>query len=275
MSLTKDLVFLVLQFLDEENLQGTAHMLEHETGYFFDVKYFEDILLNGNWDEAERYLSGFTKVDDNRFSTKIYFEIRKQKFLEALDMHDHNKALDIFNKDLKVFRSDNEELFKEIAQLLILDDIREHPSLSIYGDTKSARRIMAHEVMKIVEANPLLYGKLHFPKIRNQRLRRLINQSLNWQHIRCTHPQPDPHIKTLFVDHVCQLGEHSDLQSFENNLPPSQDMPAIFPTSPASWTSSPSTVTHSVVSGAICLGAPTNPGGTFNSFNSTSSRDII
>lgn len=42
-------------------------------------------MLSGNWDEVERYLYGFTKVDDNRYSVKIFFEIRKQKYLEELD----------------------------------------------------------------------------------------------------------------------------------------------------------------------------------------------
>ena len=59
--------------------------LEQESGFYFNMKYFEDEVINGNWDEVERYLSGFTKVDDNRYSMKIFFEIRKQKYLEALD----------------------------------------------------------------------------------------------------------------------------------------------------------------------------------------------
>lgn len=49
------------------------------------MKYLEDEMYSGNWEEVERYLSGFTKVDDNRYSMKIFFEIRKQKYLEALD----------------------------------------------------------------------------------------------------------------------------------------------------------------------------------------------
>jgi len=49
------------------------------------MKYLEDQVEAGEWDEVERYLSGFTKVDDNRYSMKILFEIRKQKYLEALD----------------------------------------------------------------------------------------------------------------------------------------------------------------------------------------------
>ncbi|KAF8389153.1 hypothetical protein HHK36_025846 [Tetracentron sinense] len=121
-SLSRELVFLILQFLDEEKFKETVHKLEQESGFFFNMKYFEDEVHNGNWDEVERYLSGFTKVDDNRYSMKIFFEIRKQKYLEALDKHDRSKAVDILVKDLKVFSSFNEELFKEITQLLTLEN---------------------------------------------------------------------------------------------------------------------------------------------------------
>lgn len=61
--------------------------LEQESGFYFNMKYFEEEVQNGNWDEVERYLGGFTKVDDNRYSMKIFFEIRKQKYLEALDKY--------------------------------------------------------------------------------------------------------------------------------------------------------------------------------------------
>lgn len=72
--------FIFIIFLDH-----LLDRLERETGYFFDMKYFEDLALSGKWAEVESYLSGFTKVEDNKFSLKIYFEIRKQKYLEALD----------------------------------------------------------------------------------------------------------------------------------------------------------------------------------------------
>lgn len=139
--------------------------LEQESGFFFNMKHFEDQVLAGEWDEVERYLCGFTKVEDNRYSMKIFFEIRKQKYLEALDRwvfkmvavnisplwiswnsfkawlffslqsiaqfnicfllrQDRAKAVEILVKDLKVFASFNEELFKEITQLLTLDNFR-------------------------------------------------------------------------------------------------------------------------------------------------------
>lgn len=59
--------------------------LEQESGFFFNMKHFEDQVQAGEWDEVERYLCGFTKAEDNRYSMKIFFEIRKQKYLEALD----------------------------------------------------------------------------------------------------------------------------------------------------------------------------------------------
>ncbi|KAH9683637.1 Topless-related protein 2 [Citrus sinensis] len=202
-SLSRELVFLILQFLDEEKFKESVHRLEQESGFFFNMKYFEEKALAGEWDEIEKYLSGFTKVDDNRYSMKIFFEIRKQKYLEALDRHDRAKAVEILVKDLKVFSTFNEELFKEITQLLTLENFRENEQLSKYGDTRSARTIMLVELKKLIEANPLFRDKLVFPSLKTSRLRTLINQSLNWQHQLCKNPRPNPDIKTLFVDHSC------------------------------------------------------------------------
>ncbi|KAL6141041.1 hypothetical protein ACLB2K_059332 [Fragaria x ananassa] len=87
---------------------STVHMLEKESGVFFNIKYFEECLTNGEWDEAENYLSGFTKLDENDYSFSTFFEIRKQRYLDALDRHDHAKAVQILQKDLEVF-SDHKE----------------------------------------------------------------------------------------------------------------------------------------------------------------------
>uniref|UniRef100_A0A1D1XVX1 Protein TOPLESS n=1 Tax=Anthurium amnicola TaxID=1678845 RepID=A0A1D1XVX1_9ARAE len=275
-SLSRELVFLILQFLDEEKFKETVHKLEQESGFFFNMKYFEEEVHNGNWDEVEKYLSGFTKVDDNRYSMKIFFEIRKQKYLEALDKHDRAKAVDILIKDLKVFASFNEELFKEITQLLTLDNFRENEQLSKYGDTKSARAIMLVELKKLIEANPLFRDKLQFPSLKNSRLRTLINQSLNWQHQLCKNPRPNPDIKTLFVDHFCGQPNGARAPSPANNpllgsLPkaggfptlgahgPFQPAPAPVPAPLAGWMSNPPTATHAAVSGGtIGLGGAAN-----------------
>ncbi|XP_010545756.1 PREDICTED: topless-related protein 4 [Tarenaya hassleriana] len=273
-SLSRELVFLILQFLDEEKFKETVHRLEKESGFFFNMRYFEDCVTAGEWDEVEKYLAGFTKVDDNRYSMKIFFEIRKQKYLEALDKKDHAKAVEILVKELKVFSTFNEELFKEITMLLTLSNFRENEQLSKYGDTKSARAIMLGELKKLIEANPLFRDKLQFPSLKNSRLRTLINQSLNWQHQLCKHPRPNPDIKTLFVDHTCGPPNGARAPSpatnpLMNSVPkvggflplgahgPFQPTPATLTTSLAGWMPNPSAVSHqSVSAGPISLGAP-------------------
>ncbi|OIV95906.1 hypothetical protein TanjilG_27010 [Lupinus angustifolius] len=202
-SLSRELVFLILQFLDEEKFKDTVCKLEQESGFLFNVKHFEEKALAGEWDEVEKYLSGFTKVDDNRYSMKIFFEIRKQKYIEALDRRDKARAVEILVNDLKVFSTLNEDLYREITHLLTLDNFRENEQLSKYGDTKSARNIMLVELKKLIEANPLFRDKLAFPSLSSSRLRTLINQSLNWQHQQCNNRLPNPDIKTLLSDHTC------------------------------------------------------------------------
>lgn len=129
--------------------------LEKESGFFFNIRYFEEKVLAGEWDEVEKYLSGFTKVDDNRYSTKIYYDLRKQRYLESLDRwivisltilyilpfnfslssfnfgtcalicrNDKHQALDILLKDLKVFSTYSSDAYTEISQLLNLDNFR-------------------------------------------------------------------------------------------------------------------------------------------------------
>ncbi|KAG6706553.1 hypothetical protein I3842_07G227200 [Carya illinoinensis] len=276
-SLSRDLIFLILQFLDEEKFKDTLHKLEQESGMLFNLKYFEEMVLSGNWDEIERYLLGFTKLDDNRHSMKIFFEIRKQKYLEALDELDRSKAVDILAKDLKVFASFNEELFREMTMLLTLDNFRENEQLYNYKDSKTARAIMLIELKKLFEANPLFHDKLQFPNIRGSRLRMLINQSLNWQHSLCPNPRQNPDIRTLFVDHSCKNSNDSLAQLAASNqligsptkmegfLPLGTNVP-FQPTSVelqaplTTWMSNLSTRTHSAVSGGgIDFGRVTNP----------------
>ncbi|CAH2073505.1 unnamed protein product [Thlaspi arvense] len=275
-SLSRELVFLILQFLDEEKYKETVHRLELESGYYFNMRYFEELVTNGEWDEVEKYLSGFSKVEDNRYSMKIFFEIRKQKYLEALDKRDRAKAVDILVKDLKVFAGFNEDLFKEITLLLTLDDFRANEQLSKYGDTKSARGIMFGELKKLIEANPLFRDKLQFPALKSSRLRTLINQSLNWQHQLCKNPRPNPDIRSLFLDHTCNPPNGARAASPVTNhlmggvpkiagFPPLsahglfQSAPGALPTTLSGWMANPSVGPHpSASSGPIGLASPNN-----------------
>nr|GEW04310.1 hypothetical protein [Tanacetum cinerariifolium] len=118
------------RFLDEEKYKRTLHMLEMESRYYFNMRYFKEVVTNGDWEEVVKYLQGFTKVKDNRYA-------------------------------------------------------------------KTARSIMLEELKKLFEANHVFRDKLMYPSFKSQRLRTLINQSLNWQHQLCKNQKLKPEIRTM------------------------------------------------------------------------------
>lgn len=137
---TKELVFLILQFLDEEKYNDTLHQLEKESGLFFNLGYFTKTVMDGEWEEVEKYLSGFTKESDNWFLLELSVEIQRQKYLEALE-------------------KESERLFRHL-------------------DTKSARACLLLHLKRLIEANPHFQDRLHFPSIKNSSLSKLFYQSL-------------------------------------------------------------------------------------------------
>ncbi|CAL5435136.1 unnamed protein product [Camellia sinensis] len=187
LKLKRDLIFLILQFLNEEKYTESLHKLEWESGCFFNMNYFEELIIDGNWDEMERYLSGFTKLDDN-YSRKIFFELRKYKYLEALDRRDHVAATTIFVNELKVFLAFNQDVFNDLTKLLTLDDFRENKQLASYINATDARSKMLVWFRDLMKANVVFHDRLNFPNLADSRLRNLINQS---------HPNPSYLIKAL------------------------------------------------------------------------------
>ncbi|KAM0033379.1 putative transcription factor interactor and regulator LisH family [Helianthus debilis subsp. tardiflorus] len=122
--LCNELLLLVLQFLDEEKYKETLHRLESESGAFCNVDYIAELVTNGDWDVLENYLAGFININGNRHSVKMLFEIRKQRYIEALNANDRPRALEILKKDLKPFKSMNEDVYKQMTSLITLNDIR-------------------------------------------------------------------------------------------------------------------------------------------------------
>ncbi|CAJ2662302.1 unnamed protein product [Trifolium pratense] len=213
LSLNQEMMVLVLQFLDEENLKETLHKMEQESSIFFNLKYFETKVLGGCWDECENYLGGFTNIGDNAFSTKMFFEIRKQKYYEALDSNDKIRAVEILAKDLKIFSTYDQALYKQLTNLITLDNLRENIHLSQYQDVRSARFLLMIELKRLINLNNRLNNKLELPKLSESRLRHLINHGLNWQHMLCRNPQQSPHIATILTDHSCDQPNAANHQS--------------------------------------------------------------
>ncbi|KAL3500895.1 hypothetical protein ACH5RR_039988 [Cinchona calisaya] len=85
-----------------------------------------------------------------------------------------------------------------------------HHSVSAYGDVMSSGRRLTNEIKVLIEGNPQFHRKLKIPEIERLRLRHLLNQSLNWQHGRCTNLELEPRTNTLFFDHQCLAGKSNE-----------------------------------------------------------------
>ncbi|PWA67275.1 Vegetative incompatibility protein HET-E-1 [Artemisia annua] len=82
-----------------------------------------ELVVKGDWDNLEKYLAGFIRVVDNHYSVKMLSEFLKQKYIEALDKNERAKALDILNEELKVLKPFDGELFSDMTNLLMIENI--------------------------------------------------------------------------------------------------------------------------------------------------------
>ncbi|KAK1364031.1 hypothetical protein POM88_039592 [Heracleum sosnowskyi] len=202
-NIKQDLAFLIVQLLDEHNFTETARTLEREGKILFNMKYVEESVINGKWKELEDYVLNFTKIDENSWSTKMIFEIRRRKYIEALDNGQYTTALEILTNELQTI-VDNEDAYNEIARFM-LNDVSDNEKLrKYYADTAvTPRRSIFTYLKMMIELNPVLKDKLKYPIMEDSRLKRLMNHSINWQHSLCKYPDANPTISTLYHDHTC------------------------------------------------------------------------
>ncbi|WVZ94964.1 hypothetical protein U9M48_040786 [Paspalum notatum var. saurae] len=192
----RDLSLIVLQHLREEGFKETAHSLEQESG----LKHLEDLVQCGAWDDAERYLGGFTGAGgkEDPFSA-----IRRHKYLEDLGRWPNHLAVlcaeflvpgwrmtakdrENVTNHFKVLYSCDEEAAKMVSAL---ENFRQDERL----DTPLIRNVVFLEIKNLIEANPLFKDKLDFPLSEASRLRTMGNRS----------PNTRPEVLTLYSDHYC------------------------------------------------------------------------
>ncbi|KAF3326026.1 Topless-related protein 1 [Carex littledalei] len=200
----KEIIFIVLQFLYEQGFHETAHRLERDSQLYFNLKYFEELILAGQWAEVEWYLRGyFMDVRGNSHGLKLIFETYKQKFYEALYWHQREEALNILDTEFRSILSPNEDIYKELIHLFSLMDFREHPLLKEWDNPQKARATLCAKMRNLVLKCPDLKDKIHFPTIPRSRLLSLVYQSFNWQHSLCERRLPNAAMATLLTDHNC------------------------------------------------------------------------
>ncbi|XP_006405207.2 topless-related protein 4 isoform X2 [Eutrema salsugineum] len=169
----KDLIFLILQFLNEEGYEGSLHLLEQDSGIFFNFSYFSYAILNGNSKDAEDYLSAFTSPDANTYSRKMFFDLFKWKFLEASDRIGGSESVNIFSKDLRQIPVFKDDSFDDLVEVIAPEDIRISEQACCL-DKSLVRVKLCADLRKQAESNPSLSGKLVFPNLNKSALLSLI-----------------------------------------------------------------------------------------------------
>ncbi|KAJ6854199.1 protein TPR1 isoform X2 [Iris pallida] len=168
-----EIFYLIRQFLvEEEGCEGTIRTLEVEKSLYFDLAYFEQMLLAGSFDTGVQYLCGFTGIHTHDNSTWLVTEILKHKLLEALDRADLVFASAIVEKELNWVHP---VIFHSLKSLLRPNfDFRQHHELSHYGyDVESMRTSLVTMIRdeKAITDHPHLRNKMVLPRVRTKQLR--------------------------------------------------------------------------------------------------------
>jgi hypothetical protein len=85
-----EIVLLIMDFLKSEHLDKTLVDLEIETGlnlynYTKEIFFLRQLILEGQWSDAEEFLKPLKEHPNFEYNSSI-FEIRKQKFLELVEL---------------------------------------------------------------------------------------------------------------------------------------------------------------------------------------------
>ncbi|KAL6568834.1 hypothetical protein OROHE_003575 [Orobanche hederae] len=200
---TRDLVFLLLHYFIKQGYVNAAGCYlcrwiwaGSESGFYFNMNFFGDAIANGELDLADIYVSVFTKFDDRKYSSKILFEIRKQKYLESLDKGDYEKAMQILSNDFESFCLDD-DLYMELLGVVKSSDHCQE------------RSVLLAELEVLIKANPFFQDKILFPlSSDNSDL-----QSLNDQeHQLCKYWKSGHNIKPNIVFLILQFLEENNFE---------------------------------------------------------------
>jgi hypothetical protein len=172
-----EIVLLVLQFLEEEGFRDAARELQRSSAAFCDLQHVGELIAAGQLDSCDRYLSGFTNPSENPNSLKIFFEIRKQKYLEALEARQFTRAVELLRGELRAFQDAATDTYAELCTLTSLDDFRQNEKLAGCGTLSEMRALLRSEVLRLAESNPALRGRIVFPPIAPSALRTLLSSA--------------------------------------------------------------------------------------------------
>lgn len=93
----------------------------------------------------------------------LWRQLRKQKYLEALDGNQLEAAVRILRDELRDFRDVAAATFSKLCALLAEDRFRDHPELAGFGTITESREALRLELLRLTDANPDLRERVSLP----------------------------------------------------------------------------------------------------------------
>eukprot|EP00946_MAST-07B_sp_MAST-7B-sp1_P001202 g1202.t1 len=130
-----EIVLCIIDFLKQAGLARSMRTLEQETGlvvdeYGNDLMFLRGLILDGAWRDAENFVMPLARSQppEQFDAARVLFEIRRQRFLELVDGHDHDAATTALADGLKQLEAKcSREEFNKLCYCLTLENLTDHP----------------------------------------------------------------------------------------------------------------------------------------------------
>ncbi|KAI9107070.1 hypothetical protein K1719_022598 [Acacia pycnantha] len=163
----RQLIILIHQFLAEENFEESLHLLEQESNIYFNLRYFGDTIIDGEWEKAENYLSAFARTGDSFLLSKIFHKMREQKCRETMHRlrNNHAEAETFLQKDLSLLSASASDYYEEFSKVHFSGSTRNDEKLSWQVNIVDTRANLQSDLNKLIEENPTFRDILLLPKL--------------------------------------------------------------------------------------------------------------
>ncbi|KAI9360147.1 WD40-repeat-containing domain protein [Pilaira anomala] len=195
-----ELVRLMLQSLIDLGYNEAAGSLELESGITLEsdlVETFRHCILQGEWQTSEQLLQKIPFISTNIETElpKVQFLIRQQKYLELLEKNETMQALHVLRTEITPLGQNTERLHQLTSLVLCssVEDVKKQAQWD--GARGTSRDQLLIEIQNYIDPSAMLP---------NQRLLKLLGQSIEWQKRTCLYHNPSQDVElSLFSDHIC------------------------------------------------------------------------
>ena len=121
----------VLDFLKSHEYYKAFIALEQESGvrlhsYGKEIDFLYDLIMEGRFEDAEKFIAPLRSRPEFNH-TQVLFEIRKERFLEALETSDSPNLQELVAELKEIESLSNKEEFNALCYCLSLNKITDHP----------------------------------------------------------------------------------------------------------------------------------------------------